>query len=191
VDEKTRKFYAKVEKYGGWKQVPSEKVLFLFEEIIAPARLGFAKAKRGYFARQVNADLIHVLKLDHLKGGACGISYGVSLSYLPYPFLPTVKWHRTLKSVSLDLCEQPQVDFPTMEDSSPEPEPYIASTMLGEDCFRAECGSAWQRASLRILAWFEATRTLEGVLARCADQLSRPQLALCRIPVPVLFVRSR
>ncbi len=138
MEEKSQKLYAKVEKYGGWKQVPAEAVHSIFEEIVNPTRLGFVKAKRGYLARRIDDDITHVLKLDHLKGSACGIAYGASLSYLPYPYVPSVRWHRTLRSASVDLCEQPQVDWLDLNAGSYSAESHIATTMLGEKCFREE-----------------------------------------------------
>jgi aspartyl/asparaginyl-tRNA synthetase len=86
--------------------VPAEKVHSIFSDVLNPAELGFILAKRGTWARQIDADIFHVIKLDALKGGAYGLSYGLSLSYVPYPYVPQLKWHRTLKSVSLDLREQ-------------------------------------------------------------------------------------
>jgi hypothetical protein len=67
------------------------------------AGAGFVMAKRGYLARQIDADIFHIIKLDALKGRAYGFSYGLSLSYVPYPYVPKLKWHKSLKSVSLQL----------------------------------------------------------------------------------------
>jgi hypothetical protein len=45
--------------------------------------------------------------------------------------------------------------------------------MLGETCFREELSRARDAAGERILAWFVFTRTLEQVLHKCAEQMTR------------------
>jgi hypothetical protein len=182
MDEKSERFYAKVEKYGGWNQVPAGVVHAIFEEIVKPAGIGFVNARRGYLARKINDEISHVIKLDALKGAAYGVSYGVSLSYVPYPYVPKVRWHRTLKSVSLDLCEQPQNWEQEARDPHGDEHLYIATSMLGEVCFREEFGRAWQDAAARIEKWFARTVTLENILSRCNEQKLREEGGVRRLP---------
>ena len=181
MDDKFKKFYAKVEKHGGWKQVPAERVHSIFIEVLNPDAMGFVLAKRGYLTRQIDPDIFQVIKLDSLKGGACGLSYGLSLSYVPYPYVPKLKWHRTVKSVSLDLREQPQVH---LRDSRGKdaPERLVASTMLGEKCLREELDSIWASCSPRILAWFDSTRNFTGILAKCNEHLKRSSAEIKYLP---------
>ena len=168
--QKIERFYAKAERYGGFRQVAAKRVHAIFEEIVDASHIEFEKVKRGYLARKVDEDIVHVLKLQATKGGAYGLSYGVSLSYVPYPYIPVLKWHRTLKSANLDLFEQPQEQMP--EGDSQDKIQYVASGMLGEICFREEFGLLWQQTSPRILSWLEATSTLRQVLSRCDDHLA-------------------
>lgn len=174
MDEKAKKFYAKVEKYGGWQDVPAERIHAMFEDILRPHEMGFALAKMGFWARRIDEDITDVIKLEKLKGSAYGMAYGVSLAYVPYPYTPKLKWHRTLKSVSLDLREQPQVHLFKENSASDGPDLYVASGMLGERCFREEMARAWELSSVCIHSWFEETRTLQGVLKKCEEHLSRP-----------------
>jgi hypothetical protein len=106
------------------------------------------------------------------------MAYGVSLAYLPYPYTPKLKWHRTLKSVSLDLFEQPQVHLLIGNSAAEDPDRYLASSTLGERCFREEMSRAWGLSSAHIHSWFVETRTLDGVLKKCADHLAeaRPEM---------------
>lgn len=168
---RSESFYAKVQKYGGWAQTPTERIYAVFEDIVDPSRIGFSIAKRGYLARRIDDDIAHVLKLSAFKGRAYGLSYGVSLSYVPYPYAPEVKWHRTMKSVSLDLFEQPQEHMTRSEDW-PGGFEFTATSMLGETCFREELDSIWRRISTNVLAWLDATRSLGQVLSRCDEHLA-------------------
>lgn len=187
MDEKAKKFYAKVEKYGGWQDVPAERVHAIFEEILRPGDMDFAQARKGVWARRVDEDITHVLKLEKLKGGAYGMAYALSLSFVPYPFVPTLKWHRTLKSVSLDLSERPQVHLYKEESRTDDQGHYTASGILGERCFREEMARAWELSSTHIRAWFEETCTLNGVLKKCAERLDRERPGMVRyLPGPRL-----
>lgn len=180
MDEKAKKFYAKVEKYGGWQEVPAERVHAIFEEILQPRETGFALAKKGFWARRVDDEITDVIKLEKLKGGAYGMAYGVSLAYVPYPYVPKLKWHRTLKSVSLDLSECPQVHLFKENSAADGPGVYIASGMLGERCFREEMARAWELSAAHIHAWFEETRTFDGILKKCGEHLDRDRPGMIR-----------
>jgi len=172
-DKKVEAFYAKVEKYGGWQLVPAERVRSIFVEVLKPLEMGFVLAKRGHWARQVDADIFHVIRIDALKGRGYGLSYGLSLSYVPYPYVPKLKWHRSLKSVSLDLREQPQVHLLNSAGSVADTETYVANALLGEKCFREELENTWTLCSQRIAAWFDSTRHFAGILAKCAQHLDK------------------
>lgn len=164
------KFYAEAEKYGGFKQVPTERIHSIFEEIVDLSEGGFEKAKRGILVRKVDENIAHVIKLQALKGAAYGLAYGISLAYVPYPYAPAVKWHRTPKSASLDLFEQPQEH---MRGAGADDETkFTATSTLGEVCFREELGSLWKRISAGVQRWFDETRTLDQVLRRCDEQVA-------------------
>jgi hypothetical protein len=182
MKEKIRQFYDKAEKYGGWQQVPAARIYAIFEEFVDPARMGFSVAKAGLLACPVDSDITHLIKLQALKGASYGLCFGLSLSYLPYPYSPKLKWHRTAKSVNLDLCEQPQTDWSDADGGVGAGQSYMASALLGEKCFREEFDRTWKAVRPRILAWFEATGTLTGVLSKCADHLARKHTGVRRLP---------
>lgn len=173
MDRNSKNFYAKVAKYGGLQQVRAARVHEIFADVLKPESMGFTLAKRGHWARQVSLDIFHVIRMDVLKGKACGLSYGLSLSYVPYPYVPRVKWHKTLKSVSLDLREQPQIHMLDSARAAGGSDDLVASTMLGEKCLADELESIWKFCSPKIAAWFDSTHDLPGVLAKCDDHLSR------------------
>jgi hypothetical protein len=189
MDDGVKTFYDKVEKYGGWQQVPAERIYSIFSETLRLVEPGFVIAKRGYWARQIDSDIFHIIKLDPLKGSAYGLSYGLSLSYVPYPYVPKVRWHRSLKSVSLDLREQPQVHWGDSVDGKNPIKSYTATSLLGEKCFREELENAWTLGSQRITAWFESTRNFAGILEKCEQHLNKSQTGIQYIPGP-RFVRA-
>jgi hypothetical protein len=182
VDDRVKEFYAKVEKHGGWQQVPAERIHSIFIQTVDISGTGFVIARRGYLARQIDADIFHVIKLDALKGGAYGLSYGLSLSYVPYPYVPKVKWHKTLKSVSLDLSEQPQVHLLGSAGQKAPSGSCLATSMLGEKCFREELEKAWAFCSQKISAWFDSARNFEGILEKCEQHLTKVQPGIRHIP---------
>jgi hypothetical protein len=170
----TKNFYAKVEKYGGWQDVPSARRFAIFEEIARPAAFGFTAIKPGRHAREISDDIIHLLALELCKGAVCGVRFGVSLRYFPFPYEPKLRWHRTLLSARFDLFEEPVSYF--NDPAAPATHgatTYFASWMLGETCFREELGRAWDLAGEPILAWFESARTLEQMLQKCSEQMAR------------------
>lgn len=165
------KLYAKVEKYGSWQKVPADRIYSIAEEVISSSSNGFVSPKRGWWAREFAAETFQVVKLDALKGAAYGLSYGLSLPYVPYPYLPRAKWHRSIKSASLDLREQPQVHL--ADSTNLGAHGFVASSLLGEKCFRDEFGALWKACWPRISEWFQSTRSTEGVLQKCAAHLAR------------------
>jgi hypothetical protein len=115
-----------------------------------------------------------LLALELYKGAVCGVRFGVSLRYFPFPYEPKLRWHRTLASARFDLFEEPAAYFAgTSAPGTRGDTTYFASHMLGETCFREELGRAWDLIGERILAWFDSTRTLEQVLQKCSDQMAR------------------
>ncbi len=190
MDKKVEKFYAKMEKYGGCQIVPAERIHAIFEEILRPAGMGFALAKKGFWARRIDEDITDVIRLEKLKGGAYGMAYGVSLSYVPYPYLPKLKWHKTLKSVWLDLSERPQVNLFGKESADKDPDRYEASGLLGEGCFREDVTRVWKLSSASIHSWFEETRTFDGILKKCANHLDRERPGMIRYLPGARLVRA-
>ena len=187
MKDKIQAFYDKVEKYGGWQQVPAARIYAIFEEIIDPATLGFTTAKPGLLARLIDGDIAHVIKLRALKGASYDVCFGVSLSYVPYPYVPQVKWHRTPKSANLDLFEEPQVDWwRASNHKAEEVNPYLVNISLGEKCFREELSRAWEGTSTQAMSWFDAARSLQGILQKCAVHLSRRQDGVRHLPGPRL-----
>ncbi len=190
MDERVEKFYAKMEKYGGCQVVSAERINAIFEEILRPGDMGFALAKKGFWARRIDEDITEVIKLEKLKGGAYGMAYGVSLSYVPYPYVSKPKWHKTLKSVWLDLSERPQVQLFREHSADKDPDRYTASGLLGERCFRDDVTRVWKLSSAHVRSWFEETCSLDGVLKKCAEHLDQELPGMIRYVPGARLVRA-
>ena len=69
--------------------VSAERIHSIFLDVLKPTEMGFASAKRGHWARQIDGDIFQVIKMDALKGGAYGLSYRLSLSYFLIIMFPS------------------------------------------------------------------------------------------------------
>lgn len=103
-------------KYGDeeWALLPAGDVYQLLEEIAQPAQLGLEPIRRGLFGRQVNSDVIQLLRFAPYKGYSYGFEWGVSVSFVPHDLERTVRrvrFHRTLKSAKFDLFEDAADEF--------------------------------------------------------------------------------
>jgi hypothetical protein len=95
--------------------VPAPTTLHLFEDIVQPERLGFTLLKKNLFGKQASTDIVHLLKLQAIKGGSFTLWWGVSLSYVPHKWQTELEWHRTFKSSRFDLFEEPLNIFTYMQ----------------------------------------------------------------------------
>jgi hypothetical protein len=79
-----------------------------------PSDLALAPIRRGLFGRQVNADIIQLLRFAPYKGYSYGFEWGVSLLFVPHDFernVRSVRFHRPLKSPHFDLFEDAGDEF--------------------------------------------------------------------------------
>jgi hypothetical protein len=101
--EERIKYYNHVNRKYGINFVPTDKIYQVFEETIRPVQLGFVPLKTGFYARPINDDIVHLLKLLALKGRTYTLKWGVSLSYIPHEYEKNLRWHKSFKSSKFDL----------------------------------------------------------------------------------------
>mgnify|MGYP003383440964 CR=1 FL=1 len=133
--EQLQYFQGIADKYG-YQTVPASTVHLTFEEMIQPAKLGFATIKTGLYGKVVNDDLVHLVKLQRLKGASYGVWWGVSLSYVPHEWQLNLRWHRSFKASRFDLFETPYDCHPALAADWREDETPVAYTGFGELYFR-------------------------------------------------------
>jgi hypothetical protein len=141
--ERFEKFYEKAAKYGGWKEVPADRIAEMFQEVTQPEKTEFQVLKPGWLIRPIDSEITQFIRLQRLKGAAYGLQFGLSLAYVPYPYAPRIKWHLTLKSINPDLFEQPQLIWGD-ERGLDGGEAFLASPAWGKNAFRMNSSGAGQ-----------------------------------------------
>jgi len=175
MKDKIKEFYDKVDKYGGWSAVPASRVSEIFMEATQPERIGFTALKPGLLAQAVDSEMTRVIKLQRLKGDAYTFLFGLSLTFVPYPYEPQLKWHRTQKSLNLDLCEWPHLYWGESPQGREQAEALQVTSMLREKCLQEEIQRAWAGLYPLMKDWFERTSSRDGILKRCDQHLARPR----------------
>lgn len=182
MKDRIKQFYDKVGKYGGWNPVPASRVAEMFLEVTQPERIGFTVVKPGLLAQAVDSEMTQVIKLQRLKGGAYTFIFGLSLTFVPYPYEPQLKWHRTPKSLNLDLCEWPHLYWGEQAQSREQAEAFQVTSLLGEKCLREEFQRAWGGLQPLMKDWFEKTTSREEILKKCDQHLARPRGGVRSLP---------
>lgn len=184
VSRKTprQKYLAEIAKKYGHGSVPFSRVYPHFEDITRVMDRGFESIGTGLYAKSINDNIVHLMKVYFTKGGGCDIRWGVSLSFVPHKWEKKLQWHRTLKSSRFDLTELSSLYFHTGDWRKDEE--LSASVLYGETFFRKSLQVLWQRVQHGIEDWFNATTDVNGVLARATEHTTRTKIML---PYPELI----
>jgi hypothetical protein len=185
ISERLQYFQGIAAKHG-YRAVPASKVYEAFEATAQPARLGFSAIKTALYGRVVNDDIVHLVKLQALKGASYSICWGVSLSYLPHRWSTSLRWHRSFKTSRFDLFETPHDYFPAATADWREGEKYVAHTQYGESYLRENLQVLWEQLGGEILDWFSATQSLAGVLEQARQQVERKRTGPQHHPHPLM-----
>jgi hypothetical protein len=185
ISERLQYFQGIAAKHG-YRAVPASKVYELFEATAQPTTLGFSTIKTVLYGRVVNDDIVHLMKLQALKGASYSICWGVSLSYLPHRWSTYLRWHRSFKASRFDLFETPHDYFPAVMADWREGEKYIAHTQYGESYLKENLQTVWEQLSDEILGWFSAAQSLAGVLEKAHEQVGRKRTGPHHHPHPLM-----
>jgi len=167
-----------------WEPLAASKIYEIFEDVVKPP--GFQKVKKGALGRQVSADVIHLINLAHYKGAMYGFRWGVSSSYLPHRWEKELRWHRSVKSATLDLWEQ-LADLPeALNLSQLPPNSSIPSGLHGPELFEQNLRREWRDLESTISSWFDKVTDLAGVLAMAEQQMRRVWSGPRHFPPPSL-----
>jgi hypothetical protein len=167
-----------------WETVPAGTIYQIFEDVVKLA--GFHMARKGVLARQVSADLIHLINLTRFKGALYGFRWGVSLSYVPHRWENKLLWHRSIRSAALDLWDQladlpPRVNFMRVRKNS-----SIPSGLHGRELFEQNLRREWREIESTISQWLDSVSDLSGVLSMSAKQMERVWTGPSHFPPPSL-----
>ena len=130
---------------------------------------GFARIASNMYCREVSTSLVHVLKLQALKGGAYVPCWGVSLGFMPHTWKPKAKFHPSIKGSRLDLFERPK---PIKRSKRELWEIGSISTLHGEQYMRETLHSMWLDYEATIMDWFSNVVDFERCLEVARMQAS-------------------
>lgn len=168
-----------------WETVPATTIYQIFEDVVKLP--GFQIAKKGALAKQINDDVIHLLHLTPYKGAMYGFRWGVSLTYVPHSWENELRWHRSVKSATLDLWEQ-RADLPhAFNLTQLPPNSAIPSSLHGPELFEQNLRREWEDLKSTITSWFEKVSNLSGVLAMSEQQMRRSWQGPRHWPPPSLI----
>lgn len=144
----------------GWVELAPETMQAIFNGHVRLDERGFTEVRRGFFAREANADVIDVLSHGRAKTKT-HIRWGVSLAFVPHDWRYRGRFHRTLKSAREDLFDQdwggPGITY-----------------VYGVPRFTRDLELAWEYAAPRAARFWDASSSLAGVLSLAEEQISRP-----------------
>lgn len=170
----------------GRKEVPSARVYAVAEEVIAATQQGMETLKPGLYAARVDEDIVHLLKLQAVKGGSYLVQWGVSLAYLPHAWTPRLQWHRTVKSARFDLWENAFEYLGLKESQWRESERFLVGRLNGETYLQEQMLAMWTRLAPVLREWYASTRVLPGVLRAVDKQIRRSGGSRHHVPAPTL-----
>jgi hypothetical protein len=166
------RFYAVGEKYG-YGEVPAREVYATFDDLASLTSDGFSTIKPAFYARSMSADIVHLVKLQALKGWTYTVWWGVGLTYLPRVSGSALRWSRTLKSARFDLWEEPLEYFGLLEMERDVSDKYSAQNGHGPQYLRETMTQMWSTVAAPVREWLSATQDLPSVLARSEEQQNR------------------
>lgn len=180
-----QKYLAELGRKYGHESVPFSRVYPHFEEITGIMERGFEPLGTGLYAKPINDDIVHLVKVFFTKGGGCIIRWGVSLSFVPHKWNKKPQWHRTLKSSQFDLSEFSSVYFHSGKWR--QDEELAASVLHGEKFLHVSLQVLWRRTEQGIADWFDSTTDVQGVLSKATEHTSRTPRGLAPLPYPELI----
>lgn len=167
-----------------WETVPASTIYRIFESVVKPT--GFHMAKKGVLARQVSADLIHLINLTRFKGALYGFRWGVSLAFVPHRWENSLRWHRSIRSAALDLWDQLADLPPYLNVVRAHKNSSIPSGLHGPELFEQNLRREWRDIESTIGQWLDSVSDLSGVLSMSAKQMERVWTGPSHFPPPSL-----
>lgn len=147
----------------------ADAVYRLLDEITQPPAIGLEAIRRGWFGRRVAPDIVQVLHFSAAKGGTYVIQWGVSLAFVPHEFERRIRFHRTLKSVDLDLFEGAPEEFARR---GPQRARRVRRRRLRGVRLPPRRHRCVGVRPPRVAEWWASTATVDGVLARTREQMA-------------------
>ena len=181
IAERLQYFQSIASKHG-YQTVPAATVYRAFEELAQPAQLGLVTIRTGLYGRVVNEDMVHLMKLQALKGASYSVWWGVSLSYVPHEWRSGLRWHRSFKSSRFDVFEIPGTSVADWR----EIERDMAHTLYGKAYFMETLHTMWKRLGQSVQDWFSSVQSIRDVLSKAREQADRKWTGAHHHPDPLM-----
>jgi len=150
--------------------LPAGRMYELFDESWPAWMAGFTRLKPGLWVRAINSDITHIVRLAPGKGNLYLLHWGVSLSFVPHEWEGRLRWHRTVKSAWFDLWESAHLRAQT---EGEEYRTLMLCGSYGESIVIRQLPAFWAWVEPRIISWFSATATVDGVLQTAYAEMER------------------
>lgn len=165
--------------------VPASAIYQIFESVVKVT--GFQMARKGVLAKQVSADVIHLITLMPFKGAAYGFRWGVSLPYVPHYRENKLRWHRSIRSAVLDLWDQ-RTDLPSeLKITGTGRNSSVPSRLHGPKLFEQNLRREWREIESTVGQWLDNVSDLIGVLSMSSKQMERIWTGPRHFPPPSLI----
>lgn len=158
----------------GYETVPAREMYETFDHLADLDKRGFQRIKSGFYGKQLDASIAHVVKLMPWKGGIYTLGAGVSLSFVPHAWDPKLRWHEGLKAARLDLFE---TNFRSVTDKREDRDLTdigAISVTHGGRYMYLTCLQTISRSTPEMWRWFKRVGSLKGILATALAQDKRP-----------------
>lgn len=186
LSERLAYFGGIASKYGYQESTRPTEVYPEVAKIIAPDKLGLVAITDSLWGQVVDDDIVHLLKVLQMKGASYMLKWGASLSFAPKVSNTSISFHRTLKSAQFDLWCVPLDYHPNLGKNWLEGEKCMIHDGFGRDFLRQSIKGMWDKLDKRITGWYEATRSLTGVLRETREQIEHESKWLPHSPDPAL-----
>jgi hypothetical protein len=153
-------------------------------DVIQPWIEHMEAVRPGRWALPGDREIRPVFAISEYKGGALGLTYGLSLAWVPHFEGNQCRWHRTVRQSRQDLrVEQRALDGAMSA--------VTMSLLDGEEHLREHARIAIERVGPQAIEWWQTTSDPSSVLAEALRQAQVPNTHNPRPSYVAAFTHAR
>jgi hypothetical protein len=138
-------------------------------DVIQPLTEHMAELRLGFWAVASTAEIRPVFVISEYKGAALGLTYAVSLAWVPHFHGDRCSWHRTVKQSRMDLrVEQRAFDG--------DMSAVTMNRLGGEERLRKQAQLAVERVGPEAISWWDSLSDPSAILTEALRQSRVPTL---------------
>jgi hypothetical protein len=182
VGQRIQRWQDRRARYGEVDVVPPGIAIPLIERIIDPGSFGLVRISDRLWGA-LDVDRVRLLAVQSLRGTAFELRYGVSLPFVPHQLVPTVRFHRTLKSAWFDLWSSSQDGVGHSDDGV-----GTIGTSLGVEAAEEDARTVWAHTRPLAERFWNDCANLVGIFDLAADQhtLEESNQRVRHVPQPAV-----